>query len=266
MILPVFDILTEILSSHQFETVGDRSYYVYIHFEKDTGKPFYVGRSGQKDRWEDVTGRTFYYLNVANKHGVECEKVIFPLSYNDSNILEIILIRILQEKGYRLVNMTLGGEGVKGWLGQDNPNSILTDDMVVEIRNSHLSHDEAAEYYGVGATTIYKIRMGDTWGHLALSPEWAIKRWKEDALKKNTVRQQGSKSTLSKLTEEKVLEILTSPLTAKEMAIKMGVSRVTVYDVRQGYSWKHLPRPSPELKLTWKQNGKEEHRKQLMKG
>ena len=54
--------------------------------------------------------------------------------------------------------------------------------------------------------------------------------------------QKGSRHPLAKLTDEDVKFILTSPLLGTEVAKKLGVNKVTIYNIRNGHRWKHIRR------------------------
>jgi group I intron endonuclease len=65
-----------------------------------------------------------------------------------------------------------------------------------------------------------------------------------------------------KLSKEQALEILNSPLPQREISKIYGVSVSAIYGLRNGKTWKNLPRPSDELIATWKENAhpkSEEH-------
>jgi hypothetical protein len=49
----------------------------------------------------------------------------------------------------------------------------------------------------------------------------------------------GSANNMAKLSDAQVNEILTSPIAAKEIAQKFGVTRNHVYKIRNGWRWSH---------------------------
>lgn len=51
--------------------------------------------------------------------------------------------------------------------GEGNPSHILTEDQVIEIRASPLTHKVLAERFGVSKVTIGAIKSGRLWKHLA---------------------------------------------------------------------------------------------------
>ena len=59
-------------------------------------------------------------------------------------------------------------------------------------------------------------------------------------------RARGSRNGRARLTFEQVREILQSPKLGSTLAVEFGVSRSTIYDIRQGRNWKHLRSTDPE--------------------
>lgn len=84
-------------------------HYVYIHFRKSNGSPFYVG-VGQKVRYKH-TRRTDWWMNCARKRGVYVEIVQCFDNRDDAYLLEQWLIAKLRHEGENLVNITNGGAG-----------------------------------------------------------------------------------------------------------------------------------------------------------
>ncbi len=54
----------------------------------------------------------------------------------------------------------------------------------------------------------------------------------------------GELSYNSRLTDEKVRQILVDQRTGREIAEEYGVSEPTIWHIKRGRSWKHVPRPS----------------------
>lgn len=74
--------------------------------------PFYVGK-GCKDRAWTSTRRNSYWFNVANKHGVFCEILWSGLLEKDALLYEVDTILELRSLGFRLANLSGGGEAPK---------------------------------------------------------------------------------------------------------------------------------------------------------
>lgn len=88
-------------------------HYVYLHRKASTGQIFYVG-AGRKGRSRARCGRSKYWHATVAKHGLEIEMFAEGLSFDDSRALEILTISNLLRAGFRLCNMTAGGEGLNG--------------------------------------------------------------------------------------------------------------------------------------------------------
>lgn len=92
--------------------------YVYIHKTKDEGKPFYIGISEKKNgynRAKNKRGRNPYWNRVVKKHGFTYEILNEGLSWEEAQEYEKKYIKEYKEKGYKLTNMTKGGEGTIGY-------------------------------------------------------------------------------------------------------------------------------------------------------
>lgn len=89
--------------------------FVYVHLEADTGTPFYVGMGIKKARPWELSNRTKYHKQVTKKHGLRVEVVVDDLDWETAKFWEIRWIKALRETGYRLVNLTDGGDGTRGY-------------------------------------------------------------------------------------------------------------------------------------------------------
>ena len=85
-------------------------YYVYLHFRKDTGEVFYVGK-GSGNRHLIKSNRSLHWKRVVDKYGYYSTILHDNLSEEESFKTEIYYIDLY--KG-QLVNKTLGGEGSSG--------------------------------------------------------------------------------------------------------------------------------------------------------
>lgn len=90
-------------------------FYTYVHFRKDDGKPFYVGK-GHGKRYLCKNDRTFYWKNVVNKHGLDAKIMAVWPTEAEAFEHEKFLIQCFRDMGINLVNMTDGGEGTSGWM------------------------------------------------------------------------------------------------------------------------------------------------------
>lgn len=88
-------------------------HYVYLHRKAGNGEIFYVG-AGRNGRSKSKCGRSKFWLATVAKHGLLIEILASDLSFQGSRDLEILTISSLRDAGYKLCNMTAGGEGLNG--------------------------------------------------------------------------------------------------------------------------------------------------------
>lgn len=90
-------------------------FYVYFHSKPD-GSPFYVGKGCGKRASTVWHNRNRHYKFIVAKYGKENIKVstIPCQSESDAFTMEMILIKAFRSLGYKLANMTDGGEGAVG--------------------------------------------------------------------------------------------------------------------------------------------------------
>lgn len=92
------------------------SFYVYEHIRNDTGEVFYVGK-GSGNRCFTKIGRNIYWHRVvAKSNGFFVKKIIEDIDEELSFLVEIERIDQLKKLGFRLTNLTSGGEGISGLL------------------------------------------------------------------------------------------------------------------------------------------------------
>lgn len=99
---------------------------VYLHRKLDDKSIFYVG-IGYLQRANDTSNRNRWWKNIVAKHGYEVEVLEVGLTWEQAAIKEIELIKLYgrRDKGNGiLVNLTDGGEGVKGrvWTDEQRKN------------------------------------------------------------------------------------------------------------------------------------------------
>lgn len=87
-------------------------YYVYIHYKKDDGLPFYVGK-GKGSRATSRKNRNIYWKNIVNKHDYFVEIIFDNLSEEESFQCEIDVIKELKYFCVKLSNLTDGGDGLR---------------------------------------------------------------------------------------------------------------------------------------------------------
>jgi hypothetical protein len=154
-------------------------YYVYLHYKPD-GSPFYVGK-GKNKRAYKVHGRNTYWKAIVNKYGYYVEILDYFNTEQEAHNREISLIFTLKSSGFKLCNMTNGGEGTSGRIyteetkqkisitsksrthnkGFNNPSNKLSKENIIDIDNKiklGLSSISIAKEYGISDTTVAKIK------------------------------------------------------------------------------------------------------------
>ena len=109
----IIDRIAQTLQGEKYKTNPENSYYVYVHYSELDGKPFYVGKGSRYRAWQE-TSRNQYWNSKHAKHGCRADIVFDGLTEADSFRVEIDTILELEYFGYRLCNLTAGGEGVSG--------------------------------------------------------------------------------------------------------------------------------------------------------
>lgn len=90
-------------------------YYVYIHRRLSDNQPFYVGKGSGNRAWDFVSkGRNIYWHRVRNKYGVSVELAFENLTEEEAFQCEKDTILEFEYFGYKLTNLTSGGEGSSG--------------------------------------------------------------------------------------------------------------------------------------------------------
>lgn len=117
--------------------------------------------------------------------------------------------------------------------------SILTEEIVLEIRKMRLSgkeYEEIANHFCLQWDLVRKICKSNLWTHVPLLEE--TKKMKQ--IRKNAV---GSKCGSSKLNEKQVKEIkilLKQGVKGKQIAFQFNVDQSTICDIKQGRCWSHI--------------------------
>lgn len=102
----------------------------------------------------------------------------------------------------------------------------LTDVQILDIYNSEIHYSELSKMYGVTATSIGNIKMGYKWGHIT-----------GGVPKLNSIKNKGLYNGQSKLSSEKVLEIIKDGKSICEYAKDYCVDRKTIVSVLKGNTW-----------------------------
>lgn len=132
--------------------------FVYVHLEADTGNPFYVGIGVNENRpWNfNHHSRTEFHKNIVKKHGCRVEIVINNISLRVAKFWEKAWIKALKEAGYRLANLTAGGDGCCG-IPSKNRKSVLC----LETGVLYNSAQEASIKNNLSVGTVSQVCNGD---------------------------------------------------------------------------------------------------------
>ncbi len=89
-------------------------YFTYAHYKPEGGL-FYIGK-GKRRRAYDMDGRNSYWQNIVNKYGrPHVELLACWGTEREALDHEILLISCFKDMGYKLANITAGGEGTSGY-------------------------------------------------------------------------------------------------------------------------------------------------------
>lgn len=83
---------------------------------------------------------------------------------------------------------------------------------------------------------------GDRTNCRADNLRWATRYENMQDKRSHGTQPMGEKIWLAKLTDAQVELILSSPLSNRKIAEAMGVNASTIYAIRSGQTWKHIPR------------------------
>lgn len=120
------------------------NFYVYQHRRLDENTIFYVGK-GCEYRHTTLTNRNKYWHNIVNKCGFSSEILYENLDEEFALLIEIELIDKYRRLGFKLTNLTDGGEGVSGYkhteetrkkIGEKSKNRIATEETKKKLSNT----------------------------------------------------------------------------------------------------------------------------------
>jgi hypothetical protein len=119
--------------------------YVYTHKRLDKNCIFYVGigSSANQKRAYETHKRNDYWLRVNNITEIEVEVLFEDLTWEVANYYEKYLIAVYGRKNKGtgdLVNMTDGGDGVRGWVVSDKTKRKMS---LSKMGNLHSASAEA---------------------------------------------------------------------------------------------------------------------------
>ena len=110
---------------------------VYQHRRNDNSEVFYVGRGKTTKRAYSKLDRNKHWHNIVNKFGYTVEILFENLSWEQSGIEEMNLIKIIGRKNIGtgpLVNLTDGGEGMNNFIFSNDAKEKM---RKAKIGNTH---------------------------------------------------------------------------------------------------------------------------------
>jgi predicted GIY-YIG superfamily endonuclease len=128
-------------------------HYVYIHFKKDNLEPFYIGK-GTGRRINQHSNRNRMWTNTANKHGVVGDFLKHFETHEEALDYEVEMISFFKAEGFRLCNLTAGGDGTVGYKRSQKLNELVASknrglkrskEAVKRISEAHLNYSEEAK-------------------------------------------------------------------------------------------------------------------------
>ena len=132
-------------------------FYVYAHYTPE-GRLFYIGK-GFKNRAYVFYQRGTHWNNVVAKHGSPLVKILAEFDIEqDAFAKEIELIKHYREQGFKLCNVTDGGEGTSGYKA-----------TVEQIERNRLTHI-GQPAWNKGAKSTEKHIENNRLGHIGQVP------------------------------------------------------------------------------------------------
>lgn len=119
--------------------------------------------------------------------------------------------------------------------GTKHHNHVLTEEQIAVIVCSTKTNGDLAKEYNVSKHTIKRVRCGKTYADQTFSEEL-----RQAAKNRKGLSRPGIKNPTSKLTEEQVRFIRSSPRTTYDIAEEFGVSQPTIANARRGATYKDI--------------------------
>lgn len=99
--------------------------YTYAHYKPEGGL-FYIGK-GTKKRAFQMDGRNKYWQNIVNKYGRPHVELLARWDTEQEAFShEKLLISCFKDMGFKLVNLTDGGEGTSGYKLSDDTKKVIS--------------------------------------------------------------------------------------------------------------------------------------------
>jgi hypothetical protein len=141
-------------------------FYTYMHRRADDLKPFYIGK-GKGGRARSKANRNPHWLRTASKHGLVVEVIANWPTEREAFEHERFLIKCFRDIGYKLVNMSDGGEGQSGWVPSKETRQKISASTTGRRLSPEASAAQAAKLRGrkqtpeqIEAARLGRIRAG----------------------------------------------------------------------------------------------------------
>lgn len=111
-------------------------FYVYEHIRLDTNQVFYVGK-GKDTRLQSSSDRNRHWHHIVNKAGFKAVKIV---EHNDEELVlltEIERIDQLRKLGYKLCNITDGGQGISGFKHSEESKRKMSESRKAIVPHKH---------------------------------------------------------------------------------------------------------------------------------
>ena len=102
-----YGVLFSLLNIHM-------KFYTYIHYRKDNGQPFYIGKGQELRAFDKHRSYNKHWTRISNKCGFDAKIITEWATEQEAFEHEKLLISCFRDLGFMLVNQCDGGEGPTG--------------------------------------------------------------------------------------------------------------------------------------------------------
>jgi len=224
-------------------------FYTYAHTRNDTNKIFYIGK-GKGNRAFSSRGRNPFWKSISQKHGHKVKILANWETEQEAFNHEMLLIACFKDMGYKLSNMTIGGEGASGveWTDKrkEKHSKRMTGEGNPRFGNSHTKETK------LKLSIASKAKIGDKnpfFGKLhSKETKEKIKQARSNSFGKNANRFKGYIAATNILSNEKIV------FAGRKALVDFGFGASMVYDclngkrkTHKGYVFKRIYNQTPDL-------------------
>jgi len=104
-----------------------KQFYIYAHCRPD-GEPFYIGKGHSRRSHDFIRNRSNHHKNIVAEHGKKNILIYTRNCESEQQAFkhEVWMIAWCRAQGYRITNMTDGGEGVSGYKHTDISKEVVS--------------------------------------------------------------------------------------------------------------------------------------------